>query len=147
MAQGQANIRIYLAVKSARDRSNFADALVMDGFNACMFQTAGGLWDAFHIRPVRFVITERRFPEGMSGLTLAEDIRQKFLLPYCYIIMLSDMNSPSEIQEALAAGVDDYLSKPITPVQLRTRIFVGLRWMSYIDSLQSEPGTKSSASG
>jgi len=137
MAEGPKNIRIYLAVKSARDRSNFADFLVLDGFNACMFPTAGGLWDAFHIHPVRFVITERRFPEGMDGLTMTRDIRQKFLLPYCYIIMLSDMNSAAEIKQGLDAGVDDYLSKPITPVQLRTRIFVGLRWISYIDSIQS----------
>ena len=147
MAEGLKDIRVYLAVKSARDRSNFADFLVLDGFNACMFATAGGLWDAFRLHPVRFVVTERRFPEGLDGLALAQNIRTKFLLPYCYIIMMSDMNSLGEIREALDAGVDDYLSRPITPVQLRTRIVVGLRWLSYIDSLQSSGSTKSSATG
>jgi len=57
-------------------------------------------------------------------------------MPYCYVIMLSDMNSLAEIREALDTGVDDYLSRPITPIQLRTRIVVGLRWLAYIDSLQ-----------
>ena len=136
MANAQKGISIYLAAKSPRDRSNFADSLVLDGFNASMFPTASGLWDAFRIRPVRFVVTERRFPEGLDGLSLTQNIREKFLMPYCYVIMLSDMNSLTEIREALDTGVDDYLSRPITPVQLRTRVVVGLRWLAYIDSLQ-----------
>jgi DNA-binding response OmpR family regulator len=141
MADAHKSTHIYLAIKSARDRSNFADVLVLDGFNASMFPTAGGLWDTFRLRPVRFVISERRFPEGLDGLVLAENIRQKFLLPYCYIVMLSDMNSLAEIREGLGAGVDDYLSKPITPLQIRTRIQVGLRWLAYIDSLQASAAT------
>ena len=145
MGAGSTNIRIYLAVKSARDRSNFADFLVLDGFNACAFSSAGALWDAFALRQVRFVVTERRFPEGLDGLVLAQNIRTRFLLPYCYIIMMSDMNSLKEIREALDAGVDDYLSRPITPVQLRTRVVVGLRWLAYIDAIHSSAGTKGSA--
>jgi hypothetical protein len=35
----------------------------------------------------------------------------------------------------LAAGVDDYLAKPLTPLQARTRVLVGKRWLAYIDSL------------
>jgi hypothetical protein len=32
--------------------------------------------------------------------------------------------------------VDDYLLKPFNPIQLRSRALVGLRWLSYLDSLQ-----------
>ena len=137
MANAQKGIAIYLAVKSPRDRSNFADLLVLDGFNTSMFPTEGALWESFRIRPVRFVVMERRFPEGLDGLSLVQNIREKFLMPYCYVIMMSDMNSLGEIREVLDTGVDDYLSRPITPVQLRTRIVVGLRWLAYIDSLQT----------
>jgi len=67
MANAQKGIAIYLAAKSARDRSNFADLLVLDGFNASMFPSPSALWDAFRIRPVRFVVTERRFPRAWTA--------------------------------------------------------------------------------
>ncbi len=129
------NLRIYLAVKDADQRSHMEDNLVMDGFDVRTFSSAAMLWDAFQLRPARMVITERRFGGGLSGLELASSIRKHYLLPYIYIVALSTMSRLQEIKEGLAAGVDDYLIRPPNPLQVRSRVLVGLRWLQYIDSL------------
>ena len=48
---------------------------------------------------------------------------------------VSAMSRLQEIKEGLAAGVDEYLIKPPNPLQLRSRVLVGLRWLQYIDLL------------
>ena len=129
------NLRIYLAVKDPEQRSRMEDSLVMDGFDVRTFASAASLWDAFLKRPARLIVTERRFGGGLSGLDLARDIRKHHLLPYIYVVVLSAMSRIQEIRDGLAAGVDDYLIKPPNPLQLRSRVLVGLRWLQYIDSL------------
>jgi DNA-binding response OmpR family regulator len=111
------------------------DNLVMDGFDVRTFSSAAMLWDAFQKRPARMIITERRFGGGLGGLDLTRNIRKHYLLPYIYIVVLSTMSRLQEIKEGLAAGVDDYLVKPPNPLQVRSRVLVGLRWLQYIDSL------------
>jgi len=133
MANLNKNVRVHLAVKNTKERSQIEDALVLDGFVVSTFQSAGELWDAFQQHQPRIVITERRFGSDLSGLDLARNIRKHFVLPYCFIVILSTMNRIKEIQEGLAAGVDDYLIRPYNPFQLRSRILVGLRWLTYID--------------
>lgn len=126
---------IYITLRNQTQRSQMEDSLVLDGFNVTTFPTAKALWEVLLERPTRFVITERRFPDGFTGLELCRHIRQDFLLPYVYVVMFSTQNRLGEIKEALAAGADDYLVKPLTPVQVRARVMVGHRWLAYIDSL------------
>jgi DNA-binding response OmpR family regulator len=62
------------------------------------------------------------------------------MLPYVFVVALSAMSRIREIEDAQAAGADDYLIKPYNPFQIRTRVMVGLRWLAYIDSIN--PGRK-----
>jgi DNA-binding response OmpR family regulator len=132
----QRQIRIYLAAKRPDDRAHWADSMVMDGFNVTPFANAGDLWSAFQMRPARIVMTERRFDLGFSGIELVGRIRQLQPWPYVYVVVTSSMHQMEDIEQGLEAGVDDYLLKPFNPVQLRARALVGLRWLSYLDSLQ-----------
>lgn len=134
------DIGIYLAMKKDEERSRMEDTLVLDGFDVSTFKSARALWDRFQTQSARIVMTERRFGEAMSGLELTRNIREHFLLPYVYVVVLSSMSRLKEIEEGLASGVDDYLLKPHNPLQLRSRVLVGLRWLSYIDSLHAEKG-------
>ena len=136
------DVHIYSAIRNREDRSRTEDLLVLDGFDVSSFSFASELWERFRIRPARFVITDRRFGEEMSGLDLARSIRKHHVLPYVYILMFSQLNSLSEIEEALLAGVDDYIIKPPNRFQIRSRVLVGLRWLSYVDSIN--PGVNAS---
>ncbi|TAL00483.1 MAG: response regulator [Verrucomicrobia bacterium] len=132
----QKQIRIYIAAKRPDDRAHWADSLVLDGFDVTAFASADDLWNRFQARPARIVMTERRFEFGLSGLDLVNHVRSRQPWPYVYVVVMSSMNRMEEIEQGLEAGVDDYLLKPFNPVQLRARALVGLRWLSYLDSLQ-----------
>jgi DNA-binding response OmpR family regulator len=129
------NLRVYLAIKKADDRSQIEDTMVLDGFEVRTFASASDLWRGFQEKPARLIITERRFVDEFSGLDMTRQIREHHLMPYVYVVMLSTLSHLKEIKEGLAAGVDDYLVKPHNRFQLRTRVMVGMRWLNYIDSL------------
>jgi len=136
------DLRVYLAVKKRQERSQLEDTLVLDGFNVRTFATAAELWEAFQQTPARVVITDRRFENGLTGLDLTRQIRERYMLPYIYVVVLSAMNRLKEIKEALSVGVDDYLVKPPNRFQIRSRVLVGMRWLNYIDSLYEEKSDK-----
>ena len=57
---------------------------------------------------------------GMDGLQVCRTIREREL--NCYVIMLSANDNPAEVEQAIACGVDDFLSKGGDPVQLKLRL-------------------------
>jgi len=129
---------IYLATRNDVDRSHLENQLVLDGANISCFVSASKLWERFQIRPVRFVVTDRRFDGDFDGMELVRKIRQEHQFPYVYILMRSIMGQLEEIKEGLNHGVDDYLIIPHKPFQIRSRVLVGMRWISYIDSIKRD---------
>jgi DNA-binding response OmpR family regulator len=136
-------VHIYLAIRKADDRSNMEDQLVLDGADVSSFASASELWDAIQARPARFVITDRLFGDDFGGLDMVRRIRERFPLPYVYVLMRSNMSQLKEIEDGLRAGVDGYLVKPHNAFQIRSQVLVGLRWLTYIDSITL--GTKTAA--
>jgi DNA-binding response OmpR family regulator len=127
--------RIHLAIRNQEERSHLEDQLVLDGVDVRCFATAKELWEHAQSHPVRFVITDRRFGGGFDGLDLVRQLRKKFRLPYVYVLMRSRLAQMKEIHQGLEAGVDDYLILPHNNFQIRSRVLVGMRWLTYIDSL------------
>ena len=139
-----ANTNIYLAIRNTEDRSQIEDHLVLDGVDVSSFASARDLWSHFQTRPVRFVITDRRFEKEFDGLDLVRQIRKNYQLPCVYILMRSNLSQLKEIKEGLDLGVDDYLVRPHNSFQIRSRILVGMRWLTYIDSItwKSRPAAR-----
>ena len=61
---------------------------------------------------------------GDDGFTLCRKIRERQATP---IIMLTAMNSETDVVAGLETGADDYISKPFSPRQLLARIKAVLR--------------------
>jgi two-component system cell cycle response regulator len=76
--------------------------------------------DAPHI-----VITDWMMPD-VSGLDVCERIRSSEL-SYTYVILLTSISDKEMVVKGLAAGADDYLTKPFDPGELCARIGVGRR--------------------
>jgi len=72
------------------------------------------------------VITDWMMPD-FSGLELCEQIRADLVHPYTYIIVLTSISEKDNVVKGLAAGADDYLTKPFDPGELLARIGVGRR--------------------
>lgn len=67
---------------------------------------------------------------GMDGLELVEQVRK--LDTYIYVIMLTAKTHKQDMVTALAAGADDYITKPFDAQELRMRLRVGERILSKI---------------
>ena len=72
------------------------------------------------------VITDWMMPD-FSGLELCQHIRGDLKHPYTYIIVLTSISEKDNVVKGLAAGADDYLTKPFDPGELLARIGVGRR--------------------
>jgi diguanylate cyclase (GGDEF)-like protein len=62
-----------------------------------------------------------------SGLELCGQIRADGQREYTYVIVLSAKAEKDHVVKGLAAGADDYLTKPFDPSELLARIGVGCR--------------------
>jgi diguanylate cyclase (GGDEF)-like protein len=72
------------------------------------------------------VITDWLMPD-FSGPELCERIRGDSQRLYTYIIVLTSISEKDNMVKGLAAGADDYLTKPFDPGELLARIGVGRR--------------------
>ena len=64
-----------------------------------------------------------------------------------YIILITDKNGKEDITRGLEAGADDYIAKPVEPVELRSRLAIGRRILEYqqtLDNLSHELQSKTS---
>jgi DNA-binding response OmpR family regulator len=74
----------------------------------------------------RLVILDWMMP-GLDGLQLCQRIRRRAERHYVYILMLTARRQRQDILKGLAAGVDDYLTKPVSAQELHVRLRAGRR--------------------
>ena len=72
------------------------------------------------------VITDWDMPD-IGGLELCRRIRREFQGFYSHLILLSSNTDKEQVVEGLAAGADDYLTKPFHAAELVARVEVGRR--------------------
>jgi putative two-component system response regulator len=75
------------------------------------------------------LISDWEMPE-MNGLELCRAIRSQDLGRYIYMILLTARDRSASIVEALAAGADDFITKPFDPDELGARVRVAERILS-----------------
>jgi diguanylate cyclase (GGDEF)-like protein len=72
------------------------------------------------------VITDWDMPD-IGGLELCRRIRREFQGFYSHLILLSSNTDKAQVIEGLAAGADDYITKPFHADELVARVEVGCR--------------------
>lgn len=83
-------------------------------------------WEAFQESPAEAVITDWMMPE-MDGPTLCRRIREVKTRHYVYVMFLTVVNGKTRYLEAMAAGADDFLNKPLDREQISARLCVAQR--------------------
>lgn len=73
-----------------------------------------------------FLIADWEMP-GMSGIELCEAIRRDRQSCYVYIILLTARGEVCDLVRGVAAGADDFMSKPLVPGELLARLQAGER--------------------
>jgi two-component system, OmpR family, alkaline phosphatase synthesis response regulator PhoP len=73
--------------------------------------------------PVRLVVLDLALPD-MDGLDVCRQIRTRSSVP---VVMLTARDDPPDRLAGLAAGADDYIGKPFSPLELVARMKAVLR--------------------
>lgn len=72
------------------------------------------------------VLTDIEMPV-LSGMELVKVIRNRMGFGNLKVLVFSGRSSPNEMARMMSAGADDYLVKPLSIVQLRSRVNAALR--------------------
>jgi len=64
---------------------------------------------------------------GLDGVSLCRQLRQSDKGKRVYVILVSARGRKDDLVEAMEAGADDYLVKPVVPEELRVRLRAGQR--------------------
>jgi diguanylate cyclase (GGDEF)-like protein len=76
--------------------------------------------------PPDFIITDWNMPV-LDGIRLCELVRLERLPHYIYVILLTGHAQTKHMVQAIAAGADDFFSKPVAPGELLSRMQAGQR--------------------
>ncbi len=88
-------------------------------------------WDRFNDEPLRIIVSDWLMP-NMDGLEFCRKVRDRPDTEYTYFIILTaNVQGEDTHREAMDAGVDDFMSKPLNREQIRIRLRVAERILGY----------------
>jgi diguanylate cyclase (GGDEF)-like protein len=92
-----------------------------------------------------FLITDWQMP-GMDGLELCRAVRQEPLDRYVYLMIATGKSETKNMVQAIAAGADSFLAKPVIPGELLAQLMSAARILDLQQRLselaQRDPLTK-----
>jgi DNA-binding response OmpR family regulator len=100
--------------------------LERQGHEVVLAQDGQEAWERFAVEPPEVVITDWMMPR-MDGLELIRRIRARDGGRYAYLIMLTALRGRTSYLEGMAAGADDFVTKPFDKEELRARLAVAAR--------------------
>ena len=86
-------------------------------------------WAAYEREPFPLVLVDWQMPR-LDGLELTRRIRAAPGGDRVFVLVVTARDGTDDLNEVLDAGADDYLSKPVTPEQLRARLTIAERRMA-----------------
>ena len=95
---------------------------------------------------VGLVISDWVMP-GLSGPAFCRHLRARRASGYAYVILLTSKTGDAALAEGLAAGADDFLTKPVRPPELRARLNAGARVVAMQRDLVEKNGLLTDALG
>ncbi len=119
-------MRILVADDDAASRLIARTALRNLGHECHTVSDGDQAWGAFQTQLPDVVISDLMMP-GLTGPQLCRKIRAHAASRYVYFIIVSGKGLLSEVLEAMTAGADDYLAKPLNPDDMQIRLLVAAK--------------------
>jgi two-component system cell cycle response regulator len=126
MNKSRNGIQILVVDDSPVSRKLLEHALCAEPYTILFAKSGDEALRLFQERSPAVVITDWMLPDS-SGPELCERIRADAQNSYTYIILLTSMTEKDSVVKGLAAGADDYVTKPFDASELLARIGVGRR--------------------
>ena len=96
------------------------------GWKPASAMNAAEARDALAVNPdIRVVLLDWMLPDG-SGVDLCRELKA-ISGALLYVILVTVRGAPEDVETGLDAGADDYLVKPVSPVEVRARVRSGFR--------------------
>lgn len=130
-------MKIMVVEDSVVERRQIGDYLRAWNLEFTIVTNGGDAWRILQsAEPPNLVLLDWMLPE-IEGIDLCRRIRTLGGNGnYIYTVMLTAKDRKSHLLTAIAAGADDYLSKPVDSSELRARILVGKRILELQQSLR-----------
>ncbi len=113
--------RVLVADDHFTTRKLMSAWLEMSGYTVVQAEDGGGAWDSAKTDCPPIVVTDWNMP-NMSGLELCRSIRERHGLDNVYVLIATARDTGDDLSEAMEAGANDFLSKPIREEEFLARI-------------------------
>jgi diguanylate cyclase (GGDEF)-like protein len=91
------------------------------GYDVLLAGDGAAAWSLCLSDSPSLVITDWEMP-GLDGIALCSRIRQSEKEGYTYVIFLTGRSDRAHLIQALSAGADDFIAKPVHSEELRVRL-------------------------
>jgi sigma-B regulation protein RsbU (phosphoserine phosphatase) len=132
-------MRILLAEDDAVAGRTLLAILTAQGHDVAAVGNGIDAWELWQVSQHRVVVSDWLMPK-MDGLELCRRIRARPPGPYTYFVMQTIRSGLSSFLEAMRAGVDDFITKPIVPEELVARLEVAQRILGLREELLTLEG-------
>jgi serine/threonine protein kinase len=115
-------MKILVAEDNAIWRAVVARHITLWGHEPVVAENGTLAWDILQRDDApRLAILDWQMP-GLDGIDVCRRVKRDPNHPFTYVVMLSSRDAQEDIVAGLDAGADDYLTKPIDPTLLKSRI-------------------------
>jgi len=128
-------MRILVAEDDGASRLVLSSKLRELGHEVVETRNGAEAWARFQEDQARIIITDWLMPE-LDGGELCELVRAQLDRPYTYIIVLTVLSGKGSYLEAMEAGADDFLTKPVDMDELTARLRVAERVLALQTEVQ-----------
>ena len=114
-------MRVLFADDDVIARTLLCAVLADLGHEVLLAEDGEHAWRSFQDEPVPLVVLDINMP-GLDGLTVCRLIRDHTAGRETFVIMVTARDGRDDLTAVLAAGADDYVTKPSSPENLRARL-------------------------
>lgn len=120
-------MRVLIADDNALYRGMLEKNMAKWGYDVVIAEDGQQAWEILQGNDApRLVILDWQMP-NLDGIDACRRLKHDDALPFIYVIMLTGRDSDEDMVLGLDAGADDYLTKPIEPAVLRSRLSAARR--------------------
>lgn len=96
------------------------------GYQVVMVDDGEKAWEILEKENIQIAILDWMMPK-LDGIELCKKIRENKTENYIYITLLTARMTTEDVVQGLNAGADDYITKPVNPLELKARLNTGRR--------------------
>jgi DNA-binding response OmpR family regulator len=131
-------MKVLIAEDDAISRRLLEAHLQRAGHEVVCTSDGGEAWRLLNVDGApRLAVLDWMMPV-IDGVEVCRLLRSDHRLDYVYVVLLTARGQREDLVDAFEAGADDYLIKPFDPIELRSRLTVGVRIIELQESLKAK---------